>query len=234
MQDADGINNNTSEVSFDLHYGFETECDDRGDDALITEHERPKAPEPMILESLSNYDIGELLGKDEESQCVTVMPAEMAGSNHCDQVAPVCTNDMTCSKKNLSNRNDCLVLEDIDDSDYMDSQVFVRSLFIMQATSQDQLIDDSTKPNENNHLGSVKEGIAFSQKSITTSKANSGSQSSRLRRLASTITRAMSNKFRKLRRPTRLATDVPSKTDEKCHGHKDTIVNGSMSTHNLL
>ena len=208
-------------MSFDLHYGFETECDD----ALITEHERPKAPEPMILESLSNYDIGELLGKDEEAQCSTVAPAKISSGN---QVAPACIKDMP-SKKNLF-INDYLVLEDIDDSDYIDSQVFARStdMFIVQATSQDQLIDDS---NENHHLGSAKEATTISQKSIT---ANSGSHSSRLRRLASTITRAMSNKFRKLRRSTRLPVEVPSKTDEKHHEHQDGIVDRSISTHNLL
>lgn len=214
-------------MSFDLHYGFETECDD----ALIAEHERPKAPEPMILESLSNYDIGELLGKDEEVQCVTGAPAKISGNNpDRDQIAPACTtNDTVCSKKNLSN-NDCLVLEDIDDSDYIDSQVFARNvdMFIVQGTSQDRLIDDS---NENYHLGSAKEATTVSQKSIT---ANSGSHSSRLRRFANTITRAMSNKFRKLRRSTRLPVEVSSKTDGRRHEHQDGIVDKSMSTHNLL
>lgn len=207
-QDVDGINNNTSEVSFDLHYGFETECDD-----MITEHERPKAPEPMILESLSNYDLSELLGKDEMLHCITVEPAEVSGSSQY----PVCvTSNNTIMNINSSNM-EYLVLEDIDDSDYIDSQVLTTRSSFIQAISQEPLIDDK-------YLGSAKPATMVSQKSIISTKASSRSRPSRLRRLASSITRAMSNKLRKFRRPIRV--EESSKNDG--------VVDGSASTQHLL
>ena len=135
VQDTDGINNNTSEVSFDLHYGFETECDD-----MITEHERPKAPEPMILESISNYDISELLGKDEQlTQCVPIAPTDAAcNTKHQAVTIDSTVNNINCLSKKRSSNVDCLVLEDIDDSDYFDVDENFRSsnLYIVQAMSQ--------------------------------------------------------------------------------------------------
>ena len=208
-------------MSFDLHYGFETECDD-----TITEHERPKAPEPMILESLSNYDLSELLGKDEEPECIPIAPTET--SNSKPQTISICAaSSNTISKKNSSNM-DYLVLEDIDDSDYIDNQIFTTgnsNMFIVQAMSQEPLLDNFTDSFENHHSGSAKAATTVSEKSIKSNKA-----SSRLRRIASNITRAMSNKFRKLCHPTRV--EGSSKVD---HGeNRDGVVCSSTSTQNLL
>ena len=176
----------------------------------------------MILESLSNYDLGELLGKDEEPQCITT-PAEKSNSKH--QGASICTisNDII-SKRNVS--TDFLVLEDIDDSDLIDSQIFTRNdnMFITQAMSQEQLLESF------NHLESAKAATTISEKSI---QSSSGSQSSRLRRFASNISRVMSNKFRKLCRPTRVERSSKP-VDEKNYESQDEVVDRSTSTQHLL
>ena len=209
-------------MSFDLHYGFETECDD-----TITEHERPKAPEPMILESLSNYDLSELLGKEEEEmECIPVAPTET--SDNKPQTISVCTaSSNTISKKNSSNM-DYLVLEDVDESDYIDGQTFTSAgsnMRIVQAMNQEPLHDNFT----GSYGGSAKAATTVSEKSIKSTKASSKTQSSRLRRLASNITRAMSNKFRKLCRPARV--EGSSTVDGK---NGENGVSSSTSTQHLL
>lgn len=216
-------------MSFDLHYGFETECDD-----TVMEHERPKAPEPMILESLSNYDLSELLSKDEESQCVPVASTKVSDNKDQTVLLKTSSND---DKKNSSKSNmDCLVLEDIDDSDCIDDQIFTTrnsDMFIVQAFSQEPLLDNFTGC-KNDHLGSAEGATTVSQKSIKSTKATSRSHSSRLRRFANNITRAMSNKFRKLCRPTRAEGSVTSKVNEKNYENQDGVVDKSTSTQCLL
>ena len=214
-----GINTNTSEISFDLHYGFETECDD-----TITEQERPKAPEPMILESISDYDLGELLGKDElpPLSCAPITPNKTC--NNCQTVAA---------------NMDCLVLEDIDDSDNsIDDHIFITrcsDMFIVQSLSQEPLIDSFIDANqENHHSETAKAATTVSQKSIKSTKADSRSNSSRLRRFASSITRVMSNKFRKLCRTTRVEGLSTSKDNEKVNKNQDGVVDRSTSTNHLL
>ena len=179
----------------------------------------------MILESLSNYDLGELLGKDEEPQCIAT-PAEKSNSKH--QAASICTvsNDII-SKRNVN--TDFLVLEDIDDSDLIDSQIFTRNdnMLITQAISQEQLLESF------NHLESAKAATTISEKSIQSTKESSGSQSSRLRRFASNISRVMSNKFRKLCRPTRVER-LSKPVDKKNYENQDEVVDRSTSTQHLL
>ena len=212
-------------MSFDLHYGFETECDAD----TIAEHERPKAPEPMILESLSNYDLSELLGKDKEPECIPVVPTE--APNCKPQAIGVCTaSSNTVSKKISSNMDDYLVLEDVDESDYIDGQIFTTaSSNIAQATSQEPLLDYSL---ENQHL--AKAATVVSEKSIKSTKASSRSQSSRLRRIASNITRVVSNKFRKLCRPA-ARVEGSSMADRKSgEENENGVISSSASTQNLL
>jgi len=209
-------------VSFDLHCGLEAECDD-----TIAEHERPKAPEPMILESLSNYDLSELLGKDEEPENTPVAPSETFNGNHKNSVCATSTStsDLTCRKKNSSNM-DYLVLEDIDDSDYIDSQLQVsRTGSKAQAISKELLVDKC----DYSYLGSAKAATTVSEKSIKSTKSSSRSQSSRLRRLANNITRVMSNKFRRLCRPTR--AEESSRVNDKNPEDREGIVDKSTSTH---
>ena len=205
-------------MSFDLHYGFETECDAD----TIAEHERPKAPEPMILESLSNYDLSELLGKDEEPEYIPVVPTEAPNSK--PQAIAVCSaSSNTISKKN----SDYLVLEDVDELDYIDGQIFTSANSnIEQAMSQEPLLDYSF---ENQHL--AKTATTVSEKSLRSTKASSRS---RLRRIASNITRAMSNKFRKLCRPAARVEESSIVDGKSGSENGNGVVSSSTSTQNLL
>lgn len=229
VQDTDGINNNISEVSFDLHYSFETECND-----MITEHERPKAPEPMILESISNYDISELLSKDEQlTQCIPMAPND---AKHQAVAIDTTANNISCLSKKRSSNMD-LVLEDIDDSDYFDADENFRSsdMYMVQMMSQEPLIENFIDSNESHHLEAARTATTVLQKSlIKSTKANSKSHSSRLRRLASSITRVMSNKFRKFRHLSRAEVSSTSKDSKKNCENQDKIVDWSSSTQHLL
>lgn len=178
----------------------------------------------MILESLSNYDLSELLGKDEEPECIPV-----AAPNSKPQTIAVCAaSSNTISKKNLSNM-DRLVLEDVDESDYIDGQIFTAaSSDLAQTTSQEPLLDSY----ENQHL--AKAATTVSEKSIKSTKPSSRSQPSRLRRIASNITRAMSNKFRKLCRPTARVEGSSTVGRKSGAENGNGMLSSSSSTQNLL
>ena len=178
----------------------------------------------MILESLSNYDLSELLGKDEGPESTPVAPSETFHCNRKNSAYECATSTCDLTRKKNS---DYLVLEDVDDFDYIDSQVF-KTGSRTQAMSKELLVDKC----DNNYLGSAKAATTVSDKSIKSTKSNSRSQSSRLRRLANNITRVMSNKFRRFRRPTR--AEESSKVDDKIPETREGIVDSSTSTQHLL
>ena len=218
ISDTDGINNNTSEVSFDLQCQ-DTECDD-----TLPEHERPKAPEPMILESISNFDLSELMNK-EDSQTELMNLTEVHASK-IHQVVTTDSNKITRVRRNTS--VDCLVVEDIDDVDYDDfSDGAMRSsgMLIVQTLSQEPLIGSDGDSNENYSKHGAK---GVSCKSIPSNKGKPKSHS-KLRRFTSSITRAVTNKIRKLRRPSREV--VPSNGSRSANESDDSI---ATSTKNLL
>lgn len=210
ISDTDGINNNTSEVSFDLHYQ-DTECDE-----TLPEHERPKAPEPMILESISNCDLSELMHKDDSQ-------TELSTEVHTNKLHQVNSLDTKTNHIKSTIIVDCLVVEDIDDVDYDDlSDEAMRSsgMMIVQTLSQERLI--SSDSDDSNSKSRAKE---VSCKSICSNKKSH----SKLRRFTSSITRAVTNKFRKLRRPSREV--VPSNSSKVANESDDSI---ATSTKNLL
>jgi len=150
----------------------------------------------MILESISNCDISELMNK-EDCQTDLIHSTEV----HANKLHQIVTAD--CHNKTRRTTSvGSLVVEDLDDVDYDDfsgGTMKSSDMLIVQTLSQEPLISGDGDFNEHCSKHGAK---GVSSKSISSNKAKPKSHS-KLRRFTTNITRAVTNKFRKLRRSSR-------------------------------